>query len=388
MSQMTQYLDSLIAGSTPQRPMWNIERWDEDRPPAWNYIDGCMLKAIWDMHDATGEQHYFDFLRSYVNFFVDEHGSILGYSAADQNCDQINEGKILFPLSERTGDGRYVLAIERLMEQLRSQPRTPEGNFWHKRIYPNQIWLDGLYMVQPFRMAYEMKMGGARDYQDIVRQFETVARILRDPQTGLYYHGYDASRAAFWCNKRTGLSQNFWGRSIGWFAMALIDTIELVDERYFDEKMRLEAIFKDLCGAVEAVLDPETSLLYQLPALPGLEGNYLETSASCAMAYCYMKGVRLGALPERKFAVGERMLGSVVEHKLTEVDGKLALKDICLVAGLGGMPGRGEYKLRDGSAAYYLSEPRVQNDAKGVAPLLFAEAERLRAIDNRGGMSV
>ena len=377
MKSIQLYFDSLLQGSTPQAPLWDIERQRDQKPPRWNYIDGCMLKAVMDMAKATGNERYWQFAKGYIDFYIDDTGAILGYCEDEFNCDQINEGKVLFPLYEMTGDKKYLAAITRLHNQLLNQPRTPEGNFWHKLIYPNQIWLDGLYMVQPFAMAYQMQLGKMANYRDIIAQFDNVVTLMRDDKTGLYCHGYDAAREMFWCDPVTGRSPNVWGRSIGWFAMALIDTIELLDERFFDARMTLIGHFKNLMDSVKLVLDPDTSMVFQLPALPNTSGNYLETSATCALAYAYMKGSNLGALPAYDFLIGERMLRSVVEHKLTRKENAYMLKDICLVAGLGGMPGWGDYKVRDGSVAYYLSEPRVNNDAKGVAPMLFAYAQWL-----------
>jgi unsaturated rhamnogalacturonyl hydrolase len=377
MQKIIDFVDGLLAKSTPEAPAWNIEQALENKPVKWNYVDGCMIKAVLDLHYATGKQKYFDFAKIFIDFYLADDG-ILGYRVDEYNCDNINMGKVLFDLHKATKDEKYTKAIILLHSQLLTHPRTEAGNFWHKKIYPSQVWLDGLYMVQPFYMDYEMQIGGMRNYKDIFQQFATVQDIMRDKETGLLYHGYDESRQMFWADKTTGLSPNFWTRSIGWYIMALADTAEKLDERCFYEYDALQGYLKETLDAVLKFADPETNLFYQVTNAGAREGNYLETSGSCAIAYALMKGARLGYLPDYYFDEGLRIFESVVKHKLVLTDDSFALKDICLVAGLGGMPGKGGYKLRDGTFEYYISEPRVDNDAKGVAPFLFAYAEILR----------
>jgi len=379
MHKINDFVDRLLASSTPDTPAWNVEHALENKPTKWNYIDGCMVKAILDLYYATGEQRYFYFAKQYIDFFLLADGTILGYSIDEYNCDNINMGKVLFDLYKITGEEKYKTAIELLFGQLLTQPRIDAGNFWHKQIYPNQVWLDGLYMVQPFYMDYEMLFNSKRNYQDIFRQFKNVYDIMRDKETGLFYHGYDESRQMFWADKETGLSKNFWTRSIGWFCMALVDTIEKLDEQFFYEYQTLQSYLKEALDAVLKVADPTTKMFYQVTNAGNRAGNYLETSGSCAIAYSLMKGARLGYLPTYYFDYGKEIFNSVAKHKLVLTDKTFALKDICLVAGLGGMPGKGDYKLRDGTFEYYISEPKVDNDAKGVAPFLFAYAEVCRA---------
>lgn len=378
MQKIIDFVDRLLAVSTPEAPAWNVEHTMEGKETKWNYIDGCMIKAILDLYYATNEQKYFDFAKKYIDFFVRDNGEILGYSVEEYNCDNINMGKVLFDLYRATNDAKYKKAIELLQSQLQTHPRIKAGNFWHKLIYPNQVWLDGLYMVQPFYMDYEMLFNHKANYKDIFQQFKNVNDIMRDKDTGLYFHGYDEAHEQFWADKETGLSPNFWTRSIGWYTMALVDTAEKQDEQFFYEYETLKGYLKDALDAVLKVADPETKMFYQVTNKSDKEGNYLETSGSCAIAYALMKGARMGYLPEYYFDYGKEIFDSVVKHKLMLTDDTFALKDICLVAGLGGMPGKGDYKERDGTYAYYISEPKVDNDAKGVAPFLFAYTEVYR----------
>lgn len=368
------YVRRLIRESTPEHTVWNIERVRQGKPASWNYIDGCMITALLAMSDITGEAEYFDFAERFIDYFVREDGSIRSYEPEKYNLDDINEGRVLFTLYEKTGKEKYRLAAEELQKQLKAQPRTFEGNFWHKAIYPNQVWLDGIYMAQPFRALYEKQLG-AGDYSDILRQIETVHARMLDQKTGLYYHGYDASRTAFWADPVSGCSQNFWLRSIGWFSVALADLLEIVPKG--DARDRLAAIFVSLMQSAAAFADEETGLYWQVVDQGGREGNYLETSGSSMLAYAMLKGARLGVLEKSYAAKGEKTFRGIVDKYLSFTDGDLNLGGICLVAGLGPENNR----RRDGSYAYYISEPVVENDAKGVAPFLlcYTEIKRLTA---------
>ena len=382
MREVINFVDGLLTASTPKAPAWNIEWARGGKEPKWNYVDGCMMKAILDLYYATGDKKYFSFAKDYVDFYISENGGILGFAVDEYNCDQINMGKVLFDFyraaEEPKEKEKYQKAIELQYSQLQTHPRIGTGNFWHKKIYPNQVWLDGLYMVQPFYMEYEMLFNQRENYKDVFNQFRNVVEIMRDQATGLYFHGYDESREMFWADKTTGLSKNFWTRSIGWFAMALVDTAEKLDEQFFHEYMTLQSYLKKLMDAVLRFKDSETGLFYQVTNEGNREGNYLETSGTCAIAYTLMKGARLGYLPAHYYDEGKEIFDAIVEHKLILEGGAFVLKDVCLVAGLGGMQGHGDYKERDGTFEYYISEPRVNNDAKGVAPFLFAYSEVVR----------
>lgn len=372
------FLQYLLKNSSPSCPAWNKEALLEKRKAGWNYIDGCMLKAVFDVFHATGEKHYAKFVEKYVDSLIDEAGIIAGYCKEDYNCDNINEGKVLFDLFDLTGKLKYRKAIDLLYSQITNQPRTEEGSFWHKKMYPNQVWLDGLYMVQPFYMAYERRFHENRNYRDVFAQFENVFQHMRSLESGLLFHGYDESRKSFWANPETGCSPNFWTRSLGWYAMALVDTAKQMDEMFFYEYQTLQEQLRLLIDALLCYADPKTGLFYQVTNAGSFAGNYLETSGSCAIAYAILKAVRLGYLPSYYWEDGKQIFESVLNHKFVKTDTGYELKDICLVAGLGGYPGKGDYKLRDGSYAYYISEPKVSNDAKGIAPFLYAFAELLR----------
>ncbi len=369
------YVLRLVEESTPERTAWNMEKIREGKPASWNYIDGCMITALLEMARITGDRRYFDFAERVIGHFVEEDGSIRTFQPEKYNLDDINEGRALFELYERTGREKYRRAAEFLQNQLERQPRTCEGNFWHKAIYPNQVWLDGIYMAQPFRALYQRHLGGG-DYADVAKQIGNVRAKMRSEETGLYYHGYDASRAAFWADRETGCSKNFWLRSLGWFAVALADLAEIIPEGN-EYRGPLVETFADLMVSVARYADPDTGLYWQVPDQGGREGNYLETSGSAMMAYAMLKGARLGILDKSYAAKGQKTFDGIVEKYLTFTDEGIDLEGICLVAGLGPEDNR----RRDGSYAYYISEPVVANDAKGVAPfvLAYTEIRRLTA---------
>ena len=370
---LDEYINYLMDHSDSEHPAWNLEMIRSGKSNKWNYIDGCMITGILELYEITGEARYLDFADRFLSGFVEEDGSIRTYDVEEYSLDNVNPAKNLITMYGLTGKEKYRKAIELVRSQLSTMPRTPEGNFWHKLIYPNQVWLDGIYMALPFYMEYEKRFDAQRDCQDICRQIANVEIRMRDPKTGLYYHGYDASRKMYWADPDTGCSPNFWLRAEGWFIRGLVDVLEIMKDLPMQaESVHLQHMLLDLARALSKYQDP-SGLWYQLIALPELEGNYLETSGTALISAALLKAVRLGFLPESFRAIGEKAFYGIVDHRLTKnADGTPCVTGICLVAGLGGE------QHRDGSVAYYLSEPVVQNDAKGVGPLLLAYTEMLR----------
>lgn len=368
---INRYIDKLMT-SDPAMPLWNIEVIRSGKKPAWNYIDGCMMTSLIEMYKTTKEEKYIEFVKKFIDYYVFEDGTIRGYDPNKYSTDDVCESKILFDLYDITKEEKYLKAIELSYSQVKNHPRTKEGNFWHKLIYPNQVWLDGLYMMQPFYTRYVGRFKD-RDYSDIINQFKNVRAIMFNEQLGLYYHGYDSSRQMFWADKETGLSKNFWLRSIGWFTVGLIDVYDYMEE--CSDKEYIKDIFKETIEGILVYLDKESNMFYQVPNFPKREGNYLETSGSSMIAYAILKGVRLGVLDSNYQTIGKGIFEGICNKYLsTSSDGDLNLGGICLVAGLGP-----ENNLRrDGTYEYYISEPIVQNDAKGVGPLIMAYTEMMK----------
>lgn len=343
----------------------------EAKEVKWNYEIGCVVMGCKQLYEATGERTFLDHALQIMEARVTPEGTIPTFRGDKFNIDNMNCGKGLFIALDETGDERYRKALEFLMDTLAKHPRCRCGNFWHKEIYPNQIWLDGLYMAQPLYMEYETRYHNKEHYNDIIEQFVNVRKYLYDPEKKLYYHGYDESRKAPWCDPVSGCSANFWSRACGWWLMALVDTMDAMSDQIYEHYRTLEDIFREAVHGLIPYLDPETHMLYQVIDHPEAEGNYLETSGSAMAAYAIMKACRMGVLLSEKYLpVGRSILEGILENKLRRgEDGMLHLYDICDVAGLGPGP------ERDGSVAYYLSEPRSVDEAKGVGAFMMAWSE-------------
>ena len=364
------YIDRLLAVSTPERPAWNVEAISKNKKPSWNYIDGCMLIALLRLYRAKGERRYFDFVKSYVDYFVEDDGNIRFYNKEDYNLDSINEGRVLFDLYKETGDIKYRLAADTLFEQLKEQPRNALGGFWHKKIYPDQVWLDGLFMAQIFSYRYRKEFLHG-DEEDVIMQFRNVEKYMKDKKTGLYYHGFDASKKAFWCDER-GLSRNFWLRSAGWYIAALSDVTAYMDEGKIKEEFK--GYLKNAVDSALKFKDEKTDMFYQVVDKGGKEGNYIETSGSALISYAMLHGALEGLLPKEYAEEGKKIFDGICKKYLRADGDGIELGGICLVAGLGP-----ENKPnRDGSYEYYISEPIVSTDAKGVAPFIMAYVDLLR----------
>lgn len=366
------YIERLISESTPDKPIWNIENIRQNKPPRWNYIDGCMLTSLISLYDYTKNQKYLDFVTNFVDFYVSEDGSILGYDQTHYSTDDVSESRILFDLYKYTNNPKYLKAINLSYNQVKAHPRTEAGNFWHKQIYPNQVWLDGIYMMQPFYTRYETLFNNKINYPDIVGQIKLVRKLMFDENKKLYYHCYDETKSMFWANKETGLSKHFWLRAIGWFLAGIVDVYEYLE----DEKLRadLKVILTEALEGLMQYQDSNTKMFYQIVDLGARTPNYLETSGSLLVAYAMLKGARLLATDKKYQQLGLEIFNGVVKNRLTEIDGKLNLTGICLVAGLGPK----DNLRRNGSFDYYMSEPIVENDAKGVGPLILAYSEVLK----------
>ncbi len=338
----------------------------------WNYEDGCVLMGCQQLWQATGEKKYLDFILTYLDPLVEEDGIISNYEFGKHNIDGFNAGKVLFLAYNETGNEKYRKAIDFLIKSLGEQPRTNEGNFFHKAIYPNQVWLDGLYMAQPFYMEYETTYNKKENYNDILNQFRNVRKYMFNSEKKLYYHGYDEAKIQPWADKKTGLSPNFWLRSMGWYLMALIDVIGNMSEEIYEQYREYCGIFKEAIDGILQYRDTESGLFFQVIDHGETEGNYTETSGSAMIAYAVMKAVRLGVISAERYAeTGIGIFDCLVSEKLVENSDGFELKDICWVAGLG--PG----EQRNGSVEYYLSEKIVSDDSKGVGPFMMAYAQKL-----------
>jgi unsaturated rhamnogalacturonyl hydrolase len=360
----------------------NAVTYDSGSPDRkWNYEQGLMLVALLEQWRHSGDGRYFEFVEKNLDQYVDSTGRIATYRLTDYNLDNIGPGRALLAVYKKTKQEKYLAAADTLKRQLEEQPRTEEGGFWHKKIYPYQMWLDGLFMAQPFAAWYAAMFKQPEAFDDIANQFIWVARHTYDPDTGLYYHAWDESKQQQWADPETGHSPNFWARAMGWYAMALVDVLDFFP-RSHPKRETLVEILRTLARGVARFQDSSSGLWYQVVDQGERKGNYLEASASCMFAYALAKGVNLGCLDRSYFAVAERAFQGIIDSLVTvDQNGYIDLHRTCRGAGLGGKP------YRDGSFEYYVSEPTRTNDMKGIGPFLLAaiELERGRASTETGG---
>lgn len=341
--------------------------------PDWSYTYGLVLLGYQHLYQETGNETYLKYAKTWVDSLIDENGNIKDYVTSDFNIDDVNAGKLLFMFYEQTKDPRYLKAMQQLRKQLEWQPRTREGGFWHKRIYPWQMWLDGLYMGSAYLAQYAHTFNeDAAVFDDIAHQFTLIESKTRDAETGLLYHGWDESRLQQWADPQTGLSRHFWSRAMGWYAMALVDTLEVMPADHKDRK-KLLSIFSQLIEALKP-WQQESGIWLQVTDQVGREGNYEEASGTAMFSYAIAKGVRLGYLDDKWKIVAQKAFDGLTNELLVtdEKTGQVHLTNICGSAGLGGNP------YRSGSFEYYVNEARVTDDAHGIGPYILAGIELIR----------
>ncbi|WP_369822691.1 glycoside hydrolase family 88 protein [Spirosoma sp. 209] len=343
----------------------------EGNPARWDYEQGLVLKALERVWQRTGDGRYYAYILRDMNRFISADGRIRTFRMDEYNLDNITPGRTLLTLAQQTEAGRekFRRAADTLRAQLTRQPRTQARGFWHKQRYPNQMWLDGLYMAEPFYAEYSALYRQPENFDDIALQFALIEKNLLDPKTGLLYHGYDESRQQKWANPKTGVSPNFWGRSIGWYAMALVDVLDYFPSNH-PRRADLVGYLQRLMPIVVRYQDKATGCWYQIPDQASRKGNYPEASASCMFVYALAKGVRMGYLPATLLDNARRGYAGILKTFVeTGTNGLPHLNGTVSVGGLGGNP------YRDGSYEYYLSEPIKKNDLKGVGPFIMASVE-------------
>lgn len=362
----------------------------EGKDARWEYEMGVILQATEQVWYRTADDRYFQYIQKNMDRYVNADGDIRTYKKDNFNIDFVTPGRSLLMLSQQSlpGKEKYKKAADLLRQQLADQPRTKEGGFWHKKIYPNQMWLDGLYMAEPFyaeyTRLYEAGTTQDRDYNDIVNQFVWMEQHARDPKTGLLYHGWDESREQKWANKQTGQSPNFWSRAMGWYVMALVDVLDYMPATY-SRRGELVTILQRTLPAIVKYQDPASGCWYQVTdrlgdKAEGRPGNYLEASGTGMFVYALAKGVRMGYLPASMLVPARKGYDGMLKNFIsTDEKGQIHLEKTVLVGGLGGTP------YRDGSYEYYLSEKLRQDDLKGVGPFIMASVEMEIAGENSVG---
>ncbi|MGM9936198.1 MAG: glycoside hydrolase family 105 protein [Candidatus Ornithomonoglobus sp.] len=334
----------------------------------WQYDGGLCLMGFAAVYGETGEKKYNDYIHAEFDYFINEDGTINTYNPEVRNIDHLNNGKNLFYLWHETGEEKYKKAIELLASQFEIQPRTPSGTFWHKQIYPNQVWLDGLFMGEPFSAQYAKEFNHPEKFDDILNQFVTAERLTYEPRCGLYAHACDESRSAFWADPNTGRSLNVWGRSVGWFCMALLDTLDFFPEDHPGRQTLID-LFNKAIGNVVKYQD-EDGVWYQVMDNRRSD-NYQEATCSCMFAYSLDKAIRKGYIDAETYKPYlEKAVDGLLKVFIVETDERVDITKGCSVAGLG----PADNTRRNGTLDYYMSEPIRNNDFKGVGPFLLLAA--------------
>lgn len=353
--------------------IWFAESEMKRAPQAWQldhgnrlyfgYAQGVGCLAMLKVWKETGERKYLDYVIQWADTLISDNGDIHLYKVETYNIDYINSGKVLFDVYRETGKEKYRLAMDLLVNQMILHPRTLEGAFWHKLIYPHQIWLDGLYMASPFLAEYATTFNKPELIDDVINQFLVCAKHTYDEKTGLYYHAWDESKKQHWANKVTGQSPNFWGRSIGWWFMALVDVLDFIPDDH-PQRPELIGMIRGLANSLPAYQD-ETGLWYQVLDKGNKSGNYLEASVSSMFMYSYAKAVNKGYIDQKYRRIAEKTYDGLMKELIVKnEDGTLTLTQCCSVGGLGGNP------YRDGSFEYYISEKIRDNDSKATGPFI------------------
>ena len=333
----------------------------------WNYTTGLELLSFLSVYDQTADTAILGYVSRWYDAVIAEDGTILGgYKKEKYNLDHVCPGRTLLHLYQYAPKKQYAVAVETLRSQLDCQPRTEAGAFWHKAVYPSQVWLDGLYMAEPFLATYACQTAQDSLFATVARQFLVAAEKTYDPATGLYRHAWDESRSMFWADSETGQSAHCWGRALGWYAMALVDVLDFFPAD-LPERGALRGILVHILETLPSYADPETGMWYQVLDCPGREGNYLEATCSAMFTYAYLKAARKGYfVREDAPALYESLVKTFIREN---PDGTIDLTQCCAVAGLGGK------ENRSGTYDYYINERITENDPKGVGPFIWASLE-------------
>jgi unsaturated rhamnogalacturonyl hydrolase len=333
----------------------------------WRYDVAMLGQAI----DKLGhvDSVYSRYMEDYVDYFVTDSGNVRKYDPGDYNIDRINPAKNIITVYKRRGDAKYRKAIEMHVEQMRHHPKTKSGGYWHKKVYPWQIWLDGVYMSTPFLAQYAREFNAPEWFDEVAHEILLTYKVTHDDETGLLYHAWDESKEQRWADPETGRSPHFWSRAMGWYMMAIVDVLDFLPQDH-PKRDSIISAFQSTADALLKVRDEETGLWYQVLDQGGREGNYIEGSGSSMFAYAFAKGAKKGYLDKSYLDTANGVFDGIIEHLITvDEDGLVAMHQICGGCGLGGNP------YRDGSFEYYIGETQVDNDPKGVGPFIFAAIE-------------
>ena len=351
----------------------------EKRPQGkWNYGMGLELEAILDCYKTYGDTIFANYVGKYPGQMVKEDGSVVGYNYDEFNLDNIRPARLLLQYNRLFPEAKVTNALPTFFKQLENHPRTNEGVWWHKKIYANQVWLDGIYMGLPFYTLSAQELKGKKQakkyYDDAVDQITKTFRRTYDVKTGLWKHAWDETHSMFWADKETGLSKHTWARAMGWFVMAMTEILDALPQDYARRAEVINILHQAMAAAVK-YQDKDSGLWFDVMDVKS-DKNYLESTASAMFTYVLLKGSRLGYLPEPEFKeAGVKAYNAIIEKMIkVNPDMTISLTDCCAVSGLG----PDNNPRRDGTFEYYMSEPIRDNDPKGVGPFIWASLEMER----------
>ncbi|RNI21964.1 glycoside hydrolase family 88/105 protein [Rufibacter latericius] len=337
--------------------------------PKWDYTQGLFASALERVWKRTGDQKYFTYIKAFADTMITADGQIKTYKKTDYNIDRVNPGKFLIALYKETGQQKYKIAIDELRDQMRTHPRTSEGGFWHKKIYPHQMWLDGLYMATPFLAQYATEFNEPALFDDVAKQIILIDKHTWDEKKGLFYHAWDEKKEQKWADPVTGLSPNVWGRAMGWLSMALVDALDYLPQNH-PQRGEVLRVTKKMAQAIAQYQDPKTGLWWQVVDQGGREGNYREASVSSMFTYFLVKATKKGYIDQKYMEDARQGYNGLLENLIKKnEDGSISITEVCAVAGLGGTP------YRDGTYEYYINEQKRDNDPKAVSPFIMASLE-------------
>ena len=338
--------------------------------PRWGYTFGLIGKSMIELWKHTGNDKYYRYAKNYIDTLVNKQGSINTYKTKSYSLDNINAGKILFDLYAQTHDRRYKIAMDTLIAQLNNQPQTKDGGYWHKQIYPYQMWLDGIYMASPFLAQYGKTFNKPQLTTEAINQIKIIARHAYDRKTGLFYHGWDESRQQQWANKQSGTSPCFWSRSIGWYAAGIVDVLDFLPPN-IEGRDSLISIVNALASGIAKYQDSKSKVWFQVTDQENRKGNYLESSASALFVYFLFKSLNHNYIDSSYKQIALNGFDGIIKNFIKKEDnGTFSITNCCAVAGLGG-----ENKYRDGSFDYYINEPIIENDPKSIGAFILAAIE-------------
>jgi unsaturated rhamnogalacturonyl hydrolase len=339
-------------------------------PGKWTYEYGFFLNGTYRLYQQTKNERYFNYMKKWMDGYLNDDGTFKEgvYNRKEYRLDDVLPGRLCIYLFQQTGDLKYKKVADQFIEHLTQQPKTKEGGYWHKEIYPYQMWLDGIYMGDVFSMQYAAAFNMPHWFDEAILQINLMYKHAVDPVSGLLYHGWDESKNDVWANNERGTSPELWARAIGWYAMALIECLDYLPASH-PERQNVESIFRKLCASIKNFQDQKTGLWYQVINKGKEEDNWIETSSSSMFCYAFAKGFNKKLLDKSYHDASEKAFSSIIgKYIYVDASGDIHLDQGVKVGSLNIKNSKGDYP-------YYITSERRLDDYKGLAALLYSSIE-------------